>query len=42
VLISRHGVAVGITQPAVSNLRVGDNVRMDSSGKGGRVVRSPS
>ncbi|MFZ4284995.1 glycine zipper 2TM domain-containing protein [Variovorax sp. HJSM1_2] len=34
------GVAVGITQAADPNLRVGDRVRIDGSGNGARVVRT--
>ena len=34
-----NGVAVGITQPADSSLRVGDRVRIDGSGTDARVVR---
>ena len=34
-----NGVAVGITQPADPNLRVGDKVRIDGSGNDARVVR---
>src|SRR2546429_6543528 len=33
------GVAVGITQPVDSSLRVGDTVRIDGSGSSARVVR---
>ena len=33
------GVAVGITQPVDSSLRVGDAVRIDGSGSDARVVR---
>lgn len=34
-----NGVAVGITQPADSALRVGDKVRIDGEGPNARVVR---
>ena len=34
-----NGVAVGITQPADSSLRVGDKVRIDGEGPKARVVR---
>lgn len=37
-----NGVAVGITQAADPNLRVGDAVRIDGTGNGARVVRSGS
>ena len=35
-----NGVAVGITQPADPNLKVGDSVRIDGTGNDARVVRS--
>lgn len=34
-----NGVAVGITQPADPNLRVGDRVRIDGTGPDARVAR---
>jgi outer membrane lipoprotein SlyB len=37
-----NGVAVGITQAADPNLRVGDTVRIDGAGNGARVVRTGS
>lgn len=37
-----NGVAVGITQAADPNLRVGDTVRIDGTGNGARVVRTGS
>ena len=39
VVTLNNGVAVGITQPADPDLRVGDNVRIDGSGSAARVVR---
>ena len=37
-----NGVAVGITQAADPNLRVGDKVRIDGAGNDARVVRTGS
>jgi len=35
-----NGVSVGITQPSDPNLHVDDNVRIDGTGTGARVVRA--